>query len=107
MLLEALIPLSTSATPDSLRSLPCRLLPLTLRPCIQSSRWESLSSCKVKHKPKRVIDRRFDGPKDRRTRDYSDDDDDDDWVSRNYDYDGNDTEDEHDSDNGYDDWKHY
>ncbi|CAM9623088.1 unnamed protein product [Ectocarpus sp. 4 AP-2014] len=35
-----------------------------------TSQWARLQTCKVTHKRKRVIDRRFAGPKSRRTRDF-------------------------------------
>lgn len=37
--------------------------------------WSALASTKKKHKQRRAIDRRFDGPKHRRTRDYDSDSD--------------------------------
>ena len=41
----------------------------------RKAEWQSLASTKKKHNMRRGIDRRFDGPKHMRTRDYSDDDD--------------------------------
>ena len=40
----------------------------------RKAEWSILASTKKKHKMRRAIDRRFDGPKHRRTRDYSDSD---------------------------------
>ena len=37
--------------------------------------WSALASTKKKHNMRRAIDRRFDGPKHLRARDYSDDED--------------------------------
>ena len=46
-------------------------------PFLRRSQWEDLKSCKKNYRTKRALDRRFDGPKDRRTRDYSSDSSDD------------------------------
>jgi hypothetical protein len=42
----------------------------------RKAEWSGLASTKKKHKMRRAIDRRFDGPKHRRTRDFGDSDDD-------------------------------
>ena len=39
---------------------------------LRRSEWANLGSCKASYKRKRVLDRRFDGPKNRRTRDFDD-----------------------------------
>ena len=40
----------------------------------RKAEWSKMESTKKKHKMRRAIDRRFDGPKHRRTRDYDSDD---------------------------------
>ena len=41
----------------------------------RKAEWSGLASTKKQHKMRRAIDRRFDGPKHRRTRDFDSDDD--------------------------------
>jgi hypothetical protein len=46
-----------------------------LKKLYEAKAWESLPTTKIVHKQRRAIDRRFSGPKHRRTRDYSSDED--------------------------------